>query len=207
MDLRSLSSVDRLAPEPVTLSAGVSGLAVLFRYGAVVLFNMAPLEEGELLRQLQPLLQQPLAAPEVESVEIRIDPAAREGIESNTICLNDAAIERLQLVAEVLGKSVLLAMYEGLMKRNFEIVEPFAVDLENNSRTGRNARELLKHIGTSLLSEHNMVGRAEIVDKPDLLWEHTPSWNACIRAWKTILKSTNVTRRWRTSWNWCRAPP
>jgi required for meiotic nuclear division protein 1 len=172
MDLRSLGAVDRLAPDPVTLAAGASGLAVLFRYGVVVLFNVAPLEEGELLRQLQPLLQQPLAAPEVESVEIRIDPAAREGIEGSTIVLNDASIERLQLVAEILGKSVLLAMYEGVMKRNFEIVEPFAVDLETKSRTNRNARELLKHIGTALLSEHNMVGRAEVVDKPDLLWEH-----------------------------------
>ena len=33
----------------------------LFRYGAVVLFNVAPLEEADLLRQLQPLVQQPYA--------------------------------------------------------------------------------------------------------------------------------------------------
>ena len=33
-------------------------------------------------------------------------------------------------------------------------------------------REHLKHIGALLLIESRMVGRAEIGDKPELLWEH-----------------------------------
>jgi hypothetical protein len=70
--------VDRLAADPITLTAGAGGIAVLFRYGAVVLFDVAPLEEDEFLRQLRPLVQQPYAAPEIESLEIRID-ASRPG--------------------------------------------------------------------------------------------------------------------------------
>jgi uncharacterized Rmd1/YagE family protein len=33
-------------------------------------------------------------------------------------------------------------------------------------------RELLRHIGGTLLVQQRMIGRVEIQDKPDLLWEH-----------------------------------
>src|SRR5579871_6559885 len=68
IDLRSLSTSERLATDPVAIAAGAAGIAVLFRYGAAVLFNVAPLEEADLLRQLQPLVQQPFSVPEIESL-------------------------------------------------------------------------------------------------------------------------------------------
>jgi uncharacterized Rmd1/YagE family protein len=70
IDLRSLSTSERLATDPVAIAAGANGIAILFRYGAVVLFNVAPLEETDLLRQLNPLVQQPYASPEIESLDI-----------------------------------------------------------------------------------------------------------------------------------------
>ena len=36
LDLRSMEGVERWASEPVTLSAGACGVAMLFRYGAIV---------------------------------------------------------------------------------------------------------------------------------------------------------------------------
>lgn len=170
LDLRSLGTADRLAADPIVVAAGNCGVAVLFRYGAVVLFDVSPLEEGELIRQLQPLIQEPFPSPETESIELRIDPAAREGLEGNVLSLADFAVERLQLVADVLSKSIVLAMYEARIRRSFDIIEPFAADLERDSRS-RRTKLLLQHIGSALLSEHNLVGRVEVVDKPDLLWE------------------------------------
>ena len=82
-----------------------------------------------------------------------------------------AAIERLQLVADILGKSVVLAQYESKVSQSFERIEPFAANLEKRSPAGRQARELLRYIGSVMLSEHNMVGRVEVAEKPDLLWE------------------------------------
>jgi uncharacterized Rmd1/YagE family protein len=172
LDLRSLGSVDRIAPDPVTVAAGASGVAVLFRYGAVVLFDVAPLEEGELLRQLLPLVRQPYAAPETESLEIHVDSNAREGLEGNTLSLCDYAIERFQLVADVLSKSTVLAFYESRASRSFDLIEPFAADLERRSQVLRTGKELLRQIGAALLTEHNLVGRVEVADKPDIIWEH-----------------------------------
>ena len=172
IDPRSLGAVERLATDPLVVRAGANGIAAILRYGAVVLFNVGPLEEGELVRQLQPLVQQPYAVPEIESLDIEIDSNAREGMEAGTLHLCDPAIERFQLVADILGKSTVLATYEAKVTRSFDRIEPFASDLERNSRSGRNARELLRHIGSALISEHTLVGRVEVADKPEIIWEH-----------------------------------
>lgn len=171
IDIRALEASERLAVAPTVLAVRGGGIAVLHRYGAVVLFGVAPLEQATFLAQLQPLVSQPYPAPEAETLEIRIDPAGREGMEGNTVILNDTAIERLQLVADILGKSVVLAQYESKVSQSFDRIEPFAANLEKRTPAGRQARELLSYIGSVLLSEHNMVGRVEVADKPDLLWE------------------------------------
>jgi uncharacterized Rmd1/YagE family protein len=175
IDLRALSSVERLAPDPLTVAAGANGIAVLFRYGAVVFFNVGPLEENALLRQLQPLIQGPYANPETESITLTVDPSVREGREtatSDTVYLADYALERFQLVAAILSKSTVLSMYEARVTKSFEMIEPFAAELERESQSGRKARDMLRHIGTALLSEHNMVGRVEVIDKPEIILEH-----------------------------------
>lgn len=172
IDLRSLEGTERLSLDPVTIPAGASGLAVIFRYGAVVLFNAAPPEEEAFLDHLRPQVQQPYDRPETETLDVAVDPAAPEGLIGNRFNLSDCRIERLQLLANVLSKSTVLAMYESIISRSFDLVEPFASRLERGSRLGRGARELLRYIGTTLLSEHKMVGRVEVVDKPEILWEH-----------------------------------
>jgi len=99
---------------------------VIFRYGSVVLFNVAPLEEGDLLRQLQPFVQQSYSKPEIELLSVTINQGASEGMEGDTVLLKDYAIERFQLVADILSKSTVLAMYEAMIKHSFDLIEPFA---------------------------------------------------------------------------------
>lgn len=172
LDLRALTRMERMANDPLTITAGAAGFAILFRYGAVVLFDLTPLEESEFLRQLAPLVQRPYAAPEIESIDIRVDPDGREGLEGAVLTVADSALERFQIIADILSKSTVLALYESRVTRSFDLVEPIAADLEQNAGSRRTAKELLRQIGSALLSEQNMVGRVQVVDKPDLLWEH-----------------------------------
>ena len=172
IDLRALETTSRLATSPLTLSVRNSGCAVLFRYGAVVLFNVDPIEEVAFLDYLKKWLVQPFDPPETEEVEVRIDPNAKEEAQGGTIFLGESSVERVQLIAEILAKSVVLARYETRMAQSFDRIEPLATSLEQTGRYGQSARELLRHIGGTLLSLHKMVGRVEVVEKPELLWEH-----------------------------------
>lgn len=88
------------------------------------------------------------------------------------MCLKEISVERLQLVASVLSKSVVLDEYEARVSENFDRVEPFATGLHEHGRGGRQMKSLLRHIGDVLRTEHKMVGRVEVREKPELLWEH-----------------------------------
>lgn len=152
---------------------GTTGVAVLFRYGAVVFFGVSPAGVSEYLRQIGPHLRQPLGAAdrETEGLEIRVG-GARETFEGNVLVLADVTLEKLQVVADIMAKSVSLAHHERNIERQFERIEPFAVNLEHWGRGGRAAHELLQHLGTALLAEHRVVAGARVDDAPELLWDH-----------------------------------
>jgi required for meiotic nuclear division protein 1 len=171
IDLRALGSTQRLGGGPLTVSVRGGGAAILFRYGAVVLFDVQPLEQDEFLRQLQPRIQNPAMDQEVEQITVRIDPEAKEVLEGACVILKDTSTERLEIVADILSKSVILARYESTVAQTFDRIEPFAAELTKERTGSKMARELLAHLGSALLIEQQMVGRVLIDDTPELLWD------------------------------------
>ncbi len=158
---------------PLTLPAGEAGFAVLFRYGVVVYFNLTEAEQKTFLKDLRPRIESPLRRIETEDAQLYVVGKQQpEGITPEGIGIADIALARLQIVAVALARSVALAYYESAMANVFDLIEPLARRLENPSAGGRRLRELLRHIGGTLLVQHKMIGRVEIQDKPDLLWEH-----------------------------------
>lgn len=171
IDLRAFESASKFAVLPLTISAGARGVAVLFRYGAIVLFNVAPIEEAALLNDLAALITQRFDEPEIEEAMLRTDPGQIERGHDSVITLRAHDVDRLQLVADVLAKSVVLAHYEQTIAQAFDTIEPLAADLSRTGGSGRTSKDLLKHIGGTLLIQTKTVWRVEVTDKPDILWE------------------------------------
>lgn len=171
LDLRALDSANALATSPLAVEVQGGGVAVLFRYGVAVFFDVAAMEEVSFLGRLRPFVARPYERPETEEIEIAVEPQAKDGVRPGSIVLEACTIERLQLVADILSKSVLLALYESRVSAEFDRVEPLATDLAERGRIPGHERALLKGIGAMLLIESRMVGRAEISEKPELLWE------------------------------------
>ena len=171
IDLRALETTHRLATAPMVVSAGEQGCAVMFRYGVVVLFALGPLEEVSFLKQVESLVGERFSRPEVEEVEIALDPNKGEQVDSGMIYLHEFSIERLQILADILAKSVVLAYHEASIARIFDQIEPLAVGLQQEGRGWRKSEELTRYIGGALLVDHKMVGRVEVGEKPELLWE------------------------------------
>lgn len=161
-----------LAIAPLTIALPEEGIAVLFRYGVVVTFDAGPGVEAALCERLHPLLTEPDDIVEREEARIRVSADAEELVEpSGTIVLRDAAIERLQLVADALAKSIVLSHFESRMAFIFDRIEPLAKTLAATGRFGGSGRELMRHIGEVMLIQQEVVGRMETSDKPELLWE------------------------------------
>jgi uncharacterized Rmd1/YagE family protein len=162
----------RLADKPLVLKGPDKGCAMVFRYGAVVCIGMSAESERVLCESLT--VREPLPRPELEIIELRID-AKSQGeprIEGGVIYVPDEDLPRLQVIAEALAKSVVLADHENAIAKVFDRIEPLAQNLNDRGRTGKRERELLEHIGGALLSEQRMVGRVEVREKPEVLWDN-----------------------------------
>lgn len=173
IDTHRFEPIEPLTRIPLTIAVGEGGLAVLFRYGVVVLMNVSERAEKALVERLSPLVIDPFEPRESDESRIEIRSDADDQLDVNgTVLLREASLERLQLIADVLAKSLILAHYESRVAIGFDRVEPMAEMLHRRGQLGIGVRPLLRQIGIALLVQHKMVGRVETGEKPDLLWDH-----------------------------------
>ncbi|MDD5383745.1 MAG: RMD1 family protein [Gallionella sp.] len=170
LDLRLFKIEDCLATTPLTLEVDADGgIAVLFRYGVVVLFGVKGLDEVKFIDSLRPLLTNPYPSPETEELEIHCGMDSI-GVQSGAVSLDEISLEKLQIIADALSKNLVLSLYEKKVASEFDKIEPLAQELATHGQVSAGSKKLLSKIGHMLLIEHRMVGRAEIGDKPETLW-------------------------------------
>lgn len=171
LDLKTFKIADCLATTPLTLEVDADGgVAVLFRYGVVVFFGVRALDEVRFLETLQPLITNPYANPEIEELEIHCGNPSL-GVQSGAVSLDEISLEKVQVIADALSKNLVLSLYEKKVAGEFDKIEPLAQELATHGKVSVNSKTLLSKIGRMLLIEHRMVGRAEIGDKPEILWD------------------------------------
>jgi required for meiotic nuclear division protein 1 len=177
LDTRALERDKPLGVAPLTVAIPGAipggGVAVLFRYGAVVLFGPAAAAMDKFVASLMPWVTAALPLPERDDARILIRPELDQHVDSaGNIVLRERTTERLQLVADILAKGLVLSYYETRIAEIFDGIEPLAAMLREKGRAGARGKELLRQIGNVLLIQQKMVGRVETDEKPELLWEH-----------------------------------
>lgn len=174
LDLKPLEKAHRIATAPLTIAAGNHGCAVLFRYGVVVFFNVDSVEEIAFLESLTPYIDGPFSDPETDEATLAVAQDCPEGIADESLLIHDTRAEKIQLIADVLAKSTMLSYYESSIAFTFDQVEPLAAQLRGEARPKpalvRN-RSLMRLVGHILTIHHKMIGRAEVRDKPELVWD------------------------------------
>ena len=141
---------DVLSTIPLAFRAGKHGIVALFRYGVAVLVGMSPLEEEEVIRQLDARIVGPVAPCEEETVEIEIAPDKEDQITATgVIAVRALTTEHTLLIADALATSVVLAHDEKNVARVFDVIQPIARELAEHGRTPGGRRAILKHIGNA----------------------------------------------------------
>ena len=163
LDTRRLEGATALGTLPLTVRAGASGHAVLFRYGVAVLFDLDAEEQQDFLAGLAAVAGGPVEKAMPEEATIVVDPAADETVlASGAIRIQAVTVERMQVIADLLAKS---------LARTFDRIDPVAEELKRSGRNRSRPVDLLKHIGDVLIAQHRTVGRVEVTEKPEVLWE------------------------------------
>lgn len=186
---------DVLATAPLTFRVNDNGVAVLFRYGVVVLIGLNALEEDEFLRSLQSRMTRPLARRDEESASIELATDKDDQIPpGGPVCLQSLSPERLILIAEVLAKSVVLARHEREVAAVFDTTEPFARELAQSGRMSGGRTAILKHIGNALSVRHALPALSKCPTSPTSSGTSRIS-NGSMRAWKTNTRSGSAPNR------------
>lgn len=172
IDVRAIAGFEIIAKSPTMIKLGDGGVAAIFRYGAVVLFNASPEEKARLL---ETVAQHSSGAGDIGAEElatVQVDADEEEGPAGPCIKIKNADRLRLQLIAEVMAKATMLSFQERRAARDFDLAEPLARDLAEDGRFSAKPAELLKAVGNMLLAENRLNGRAGVLDRPDLLWDN-----------------------------------
>jgi uncharacterized Rmd1/YagE family protein len=172
LNTSGLERGDVLATTPLAFRVNENGVAILFRYGVVVLIGLNALEEDEFLRSLQSRLTGTPVRREEETATIELASEREDQIPpGGPIYLQSLSPERLILVGEALAKSVVLARHEREVAAVFDMTEPFARELARTGRMHAGRSAILKHIGNALSVRHRVSGPVEVSEKPDILWD------------------------------------
>lgn len=170
LDIRGFEQKQALATTPLTVRMGRNGYAVLFRYGVIVLFDVSAEEEAHLLADLSRLVTDAMPEPVRDQAHLDLIPASSEQVDPDgNIVVSELTPERMQIVADVMAKDVMLDYFEIKVAQVFDRVEPLAARLKRGHMNFK-VRGLLSQIGDVLLTQHRLVGRAETLEKPEVLW-------------------------------------
>ena len=161
-----------LSSAPLAVRVGSNGLAVIFRYGVVVLIGLSAAEEAEFLERIRTRTYGTITSPEEEWAKIQIATEAEEPIPvGGPILVKEFSLDRLLVISDALAKSVVLGHDEREVANVFDTIEPFARELASFGKTSRNRTDLLKLMGNALLVQHHVSGRVAVGEKPDVLWD------------------------------------
>src|SRR5262249_27661382 len=142
LDTRALESGRTLATAPLAISLPDGAVAVLFRYGAGVLFGASREAGDDFIRSIRPSITEPVSAVEEEQARVIIALDAEQLIDAaGNILLRERSVERLQLVADVLAKNLVLTHYETRIAAIFDRIEPLAAPLRKHGRSGARSKE------------------------------------------------------------------
>lgn len=171
IETRGLETPRPFSQAPLAYKPPEGGIVAIYRFGAVVFIGVPRATQEEVITALKPRVTDLAQPMETEAATLSTGGYAEDSVTSSgNLALIDFSDARLLIVADALAKSVALADDERYMTKVFEQIEPFAQNLAATG-TAISSRALLKLVGEALVAQARMVGRVEVQEKPDLLWD------------------------------------
>lgn len=158
------------AKDPLLLEFGDRKYVTVFKYGALVFWNMSEGEQSKFVRSIRNFLVDPLPEEFEEDANVKVSGKSVQ-VDSNMIQLNLFGMPQLQLVSVILARSVILDFFE---QRADALLAKFSTILAHFTQTGRagmRASTLLRLVGEAMLIKNNAVSQMALLDKPDFTWE------------------------------------
>jgi uncharacterized Rmd1/YagE family protein len=173
ISLRLLRKQKEIISNPPVVELADNSYAVLFRYGVVVFFNVGKETQTEFIRSVSEFINTPQSKEFFEDAVVLLRDGTPDGLDNNFIYVKELTLARIQLIATVLARSVILEKQESEVAKIMDIFIPVLQQLKNGSINYLGIKNLIKNFADGVLKKHAMVGKIEILDNPDMLWSNS----------------------------------
>ena len=142
--MKNYKIANPMGTTPLTLTVGSDdGVAVLFRYGVVVFFGVGIDDEAAFIDSLKNIINNAYGSPEIEELDI-YSGRPNPGVQSDAVSLDKVTLEKIQIIADVLGKSLVLSLYEKEVAGKFDGIAPVALELANSGKVSADSKSLFR---------------------------------------------------------------
>ena len=165
--LKNLLNYKTHSRVPLLIALNVDQFVVVFRFGVLVFFNVSRVGQehfiGDVIGSANKII-----STNSEEIGIEINSAVEDNIDVERMVVNDMTIPKMQLIAEVLARHIVLNFYENEILTSFTKIE----NLINNKRKKVDNKELLNLISEVLITKSKFLGKVQLSEKPDVLWDN-----------------------------------
>lgn len=145
------------------------GYVVVFKYGVVVYFGLQTAEKDAHKREIHQTADAIHSYAETETATLT-EGEDKISVYDGNIYLANVSREQVLVIADILGKSVILSWYEEQVNTMFEAIEPIAEQMKKG-KILKKKKQLIKTLGGALSIQNAMLSRIRLDDKPDILWD------------------------------------
>jgi uncharacterized Rmd1/YagE family protein len=162
-------SARMVKPDPLLVQLEENKMLVVFRYGAIVFFNVQPREIQRLTDRLRPsaIRENKISSEDDFLLYITTQQKKPEG--TSEWYIKEFNRDIALLVGVVLSRSVSLEYYEKLVADALEQFQQTISALATKGWIPHRQREAFKHVGFALSVEHDLAYDVAILDDPDAL--------------------------------------
>ena len=163
-------TVGTLAPGKSNLFIQRTGvLFFLFPFGSVVTIVLSPNGSEPDLSEFRKLVSNPHERVADEFV-MRVGPEEKEGVEFGQVSVREGSLDRVTLVAAILGQSNTLEHYEKVVA---EMTDATAgvTDRLGKGQMPPTGSAMLMFIGQSLAIRRELVSQLSVLDPPESIWD------------------------------------
>lgn len=173
ISLRLLKKQKEIISNPPVVELEANSYAVLFRYGVIVYFNVGEEQQKLFLESIAEFVKSTNSPQLSEEITIKLLPEGADTLDNNFIYIKEPSLARIQLIAIILARSVILEKHELEITKIIETFNPILQQLEQGKVSYSGINKLLKSFARGVLNKQMMVGKIEIMDNPDMLWANS----------------------------------
>jgi uncharacterized Rmd1/YagE family protein len=151
---------------------GAEQRVLAFDFGAVVFFNTPEEERTRIMQLVLARLPPEPHPPLIDDFLLEVAPGTPPSVGFDRIVVPELADPVVELCALLLAQSVAMDYYAEDVSTTIRRLSDAAERLSTLGRLRGRQRELLRFIGSCMVTRNQIVATLSLLDKPDITWEH-----------------------------------